>query len=160
MKPASIKQIKDELKERAPSELLELCLRLGKFKKENKELLTYLLFEANDEAEYVRTLKEEMDEAFDDVNRKSYYLIKRGIRKILTTIKKQIRYSNSKETEVDLLIHFLKNMCQFSPTYKRSKILKNTYARQTDFVEKRIAALHEDLQYDYNLRMGELEKYH
>jgi len=160
MKPASIKQIKDELQERNPSELLELCLRLGKFKKENKELLTYLLFEASDEAEYVRAIKEEMDDAFDNVNRKTYYLIKKGIRKILTTTKKQIRYSNSKETEVDLLIHFLMGMCQFAPSYKRSKILKNTYARQTEFVKKRIAALHEDLQYDYNLMMDELKKYH
>ena len=159
MKPASIKQIKDELKERNPTELLELCLRLGKFKKENKELLTYLLFEAGDEAEYVRALKEEMDEAFDDVNRKTSYLMKKGIRKILTTAKKQIRYSNSKETEVGLLIHFLQNMNQFTPSYKRSKILKNTYIRQTEFVQKRIAALHEDLQYDYNLRMDELAKY-
>jgi len=159
MKPASIKQIKDELKERNPTELLELCLRLGKFKKENKELLTYLLFEAGDEAEYVRAIKEEMDEAFDEVNRKSYYLIKKGIRKILTTTKKQIRYSNSKETEVDLLLYFLKNMVQFTPSYKRSKILKNTYARQIEFVKKRIAALHEDLQYDYNLSMQDLEKY-
>jgi len=160
MKPASIKQIKDELQERPPAELLALCLRLGKFKKENKELLTYLLFEAGDEAEYVKTLKEEMDDAFDDVNRKNYYLIKKGIRKILTTTKKQIRYSNSKETEVDLIIHFLQGMCQFTPSYKRSKILKNTYQRQTEFVKKRIAALHEDLQYDYTLQLDALKKYH
>jgi len=145
MKPASIKQIKDELQERPPAELLALCLRLGKFKKENKELLTYLLFEAGDEA---------------DVNRKNYYLIKKGIRKILTTTKKQIRYSNSKETEVDLIIHFLQGMCQFTPSYKRSKILKNTYQRQTEFVKKRIAALHEDLQYDYTLQLDALKKYH
>ena len=152
-------QIKDELKECNPTELLELCLRLGKFKKENKELLTYLLFEASDEGEYVRTIKEEMDEAFDEVNRKTYYLIKKGIRKILAVTKKQIRYSNSKETEVDLLIHFLQNMAQFTPTYKRSKILKNTYQRQLEFVRKRISALHEDLQYDYNIQLEALAKY-
>ena len=119
--------------------------------------MTYLLFEANDEAEYVRILKREMDDAFESVNRKSYYLIKKGIRKILTTTKKHVRYSNSKETEVDLLIHFLRGMHDFRPTYRRSKVLKNTYHRQMDFVKKRIAALHEDLQYDYTLLLDDLE---
>jgi len=75
MKPTSIKKIKDSLQERPPTELLALCLRLGKFKKENKELLTYLLFEAGDEAGYVHAIKEEMDDAFDDVNQKNHCMI-------------------------------------------------------------------------------------
>ena len=53
MKVASIKDIKTELKKRTNDELLELCLHLSKFKKENKELLTYLLFEAHDETGYI-----------------------------------------------------------------------------------------------------------
>ena len=48
MKAASISEIKTELKGLPPAQLTELCLRLARFKKENKELLTYLLFEAND----------------------------------------------------------------------------------------------------------------
>ena len=50
MKTAAVKDIKQELLQRSPKELLALCLRLSRFKKENKELLTYLLFEASDEA--------------------------------------------------------------------------------------------------------------
>ncbi len=49
MKPATLAQIKKELNMRSSDELLQLCLRLGRFKKENKELLTYLLFEAEDD---------------------------------------------------------------------------------------------------------------
>ena len=41
MKPATVHQLKRELQTRTPDELLQLCLRLAKFKKENKELLTY-----------------------------------------------------------------------------------------------------------------------
>ena len=44
MKAAGVKAIKDDLKMRSKEELQELCLTLSKFKKENKELLTYLLF--------------------------------------------------------------------------------------------------------------------
>ena len=64
MKAATVKQIKDELSERSPKELLEYCLRLSKFKKENKELLTYLLFEASDEESFIHSIKNEMDEQF------------------------------------------------------------------------------------------------
>ena len=42
MKAVTIKQLKDELAHKSASELKELCLHLSRFKKENKELLTYL----------------------------------------------------------------------------------------------------------------------
>ena len=58
MKAASLAQIKKELKLRSPQDIEELCLRLGRFKKENKELLTYLLFEADDEQGYIAHIKE------------------------------------------------------------------------------------------------------
>ena len=45
MKPVTIKKIKDELHYKSSQELIELCLLLSKFKKENKELLTYLMFD-------------------------------------------------------------------------------------------------------------------
>src|SRR5210317_2136201 len=116
MKAATVKQLKDELKLRSPKELLEFCLRLSKFKKENKELLTYLLFEASNEGNYVSLIKEEMDENFDQINRSNYYLIKKGVRKILRETKKHIRYSQNKETEIDLLIYFLVKLKAIVPS--------------------------------------------
>ena len=47
MKAASLKDLKIELTERSHSELLHVCLQLAKFKKENKEWMTYHLFEAS-----------------------------------------------------------------------------------------------------------------
>ena len=61
MKAASIADIKKELKEKSISELIELNLRLTRFKKDNKELLSYLLFEQHDWPAYVQSIKEEMD---------------------------------------------------------------------------------------------------
>ena len=57
MRAATIQEIKQELATVKPAQLMSLCLRLAKFKKENKELLTYLLFEAGDEAGYLRLHK-------------------------------------------------------------------------------------------------------
>ncbi|MDO9156299.1 MAG: hypothetical protein Q7U17_05460, partial [Sediminibacterium sp.] len=53
MKAASVHEIKQALLSNSSKELAELCLRLAKFKKENKELLTYLLFEAHNEEAYI-----------------------------------------------------------------------------------------------------------
>ena len=51
MKYLTLKEIKQELNALSKEEVQELCLRLSRFKKENKELLAYLLFESKDEAE-------------------------------------------------------------------------------------------------------------
>ena len=64
MKAASINEIKKELIELDSKTVQDLCMRLAKYKKENKELLTYLLFEAHDEAAFVNNVKTEMDELF------------------------------------------------------------------------------------------------
>lgn len=150
MKAVTVKKIKDELTYKTASELMEICLQLSKFKKENKELLTYLLFESHDEEAYVESIKEEINELFEKVNTKSYFYIRKSVRKILTTTKKFIRYSKKKETEVALLLHFCIKLKEFKPSIKRSPRLQNTYERQLILVRKAIDKLHEDLQYDYN----------
>ena len=156
MKAATVSELKKELSHRSPKELLELCLRLSKFKKENKELLTYLLFEASDENGYILSVKREIDFEFEQINTKSFYYIKKSIRKILRNIKKYIRYSKNKETEVELLIYFCLKLKNFSPSIRRSIALRNLYQRQIQRIKKAVSYLDEDLQYDYGVEMNEL----
>jgi len=49
MDPASLAEIKKTLMLMDRGELLDACLRLARFKKDNKELLTYMLFLSKDE---------------------------------------------------------------------------------------------------------------
>ena len=158
MKPATVKQLKDELRHRSSQELLEICLRLSKFKKENKELLTYLLLEADNEAAYIKRVKEGMDEQFEQVSNNSYYFIKKSIRKILKNVKKYSRYSGKKETEVELLIYFLIKMDRFSPSIHKDITLQNLYDRQLALVRKRLSSLHEDLQHDFEVELEQLSR--
>ena len=157
MKAATVHQIKQELKTLQPEELLELCLRLSKFKKENKELLTYLLYESADEATYVESVKEEVDRQFEEINTSTYYFIKKSVRKILRTIKKYVRYSDKKETEVELLIYFCNKLADFSPSMDGSKALRGIYDRQKEAAQKSVSALHEDLQYDFEDALSALK---
>ncbi len=156
MKAASVVSIKKELKYKSREELLDICLRLSKFKKENKELLTYLLFESEDETGYVASIKGYMDTEFEQINTKSFFYIRKSVRKILRNVKKYIRYSLKKETEVELLLYFCQKLRDFKPSIKRSTQLQNTYQRQLLLAKKTIEKLHEDLQYDYNLMVEEL----
>ncbi len=156
MKVASIKELKDELKHRSKEDLLLYVLQLSKFKKENKELLTYLLFESTNEEEYIIKIKEEVLEQFSTINTKNFYLIKKSVRKILKMIKKHIRYSKKKETEVELLLFFCSQLLELSPSIKKNTTLLNLYNRQLQMAKKGISMLHEDLQYDYELELQEL----
>lgn len=158
MKTATVKELKTELSHRKPQELLDLCLRLAKFKKENKELLTYLLFEEENEALYIENVKKEIVESFVDINKTSVYFIKKSIRKILRACTKYIRYSKKKETEVDIRLFFCHELLRMTPSLKRSTVLKNIYFQQVKMVEKAFVKLHEDLQYDYQIEVEELQK--
>lgn len=149
MKPASIKEIKTELNNRSSDELRLLCLRLAKHKVENKELLSYLLFEVNDEDHYISEIKHNIDNQFALVNRRSYYTVKKGVQKIIAEIKKNIKYSKLCVTEVELLLHFCEQLKEFKPSIQRSAVVMNIYNREKGMLGKAIGKLHEDLQFDY-----------
>ncbi len=156
MKAVSAKEIKQELNNRSQTELLNLCLRLSRFKKENKELLTYLLFESSDEEYYIKSVKDGIDEQFEKVNKKSAYFIRKSLRTILKNTKKYIRYSQKKETEVELLIYFCEKMKNFSPSIHHNKRIENIFIRLIETIDKKILFLHEDLQFDYKIELDEL----
>lgn len=156
VKISSIPQLKTELGHRSSEELLTLCLRLAKFKKENKELLTYLLFEAEDEEAYIDSVKQEMRAQFASVNTNNYYWMRKSARKILKEVKKHIRYSQKKETEVELLLGFCIQLKSLSPSIDKDKTLQNLFDRQLALVRKTINVLHEDLQYDFSRQLEEL----
>lgn len=157
MKTATVKQLKDELKYKSDKDLINLCLRLSRFKKENKELLTYLLFESDNESGYIESIEQEVDELFKTINTDSYFYIKKSVRKILRLIKKYNRYSLNKETEVELLLYFCLKLKDFKPSIRRNVTLTNIYNRQINDIKKKVSVLHEDLQYDYSLALEELK---
>jgi hypothetical protein len=149
MKAASISDIKKELTTLPPAELSALCLRLAKYKNDNKELLTYLLFEAHNEEGYVAAVKEEIDKGFIEMAGDKLYHAKKRLRKILRITNKHIRYTGSKSAEADLLIYFCTKMKLAGLLASYSVQLNNLYEQQVKKITKIVSSLHEDLQYDY-----------
>ena len=156
MKAASISEIKNELKGATPAQLTELCLRLARFKKENKELLTFLLFEAQDLDSYMQSVKAETDEALHAVNWSNLYFAKKSIRKILRTINRYSKYAGNKQVEAELLIYFCAALKTSGKPFQKSPALANLYSAQIKKINTLIATLHEDLQHDYRTAVEKL----
>lgn len=156
MKAASISEIKKELSVLAPAELAALCLRLAKYKNDNKELLTFLLFEAHNEEGYITAVKEEIDNGFAEIASDKLYHAKKRLRKILRITNKYIRYTGSKQAEAELLIYFCTKMKQSGLLSSYSIQLHNLFEQQLKKIKKVVAAQHEDLQYDYERQLRQL----
>lgn len=149
MKAASANEIKQRLKDLDKKELMDLCLRLSRYKKENKELLTFLLFESDDLPHYIHSVKEELDAIFADVNTSSVFFAKKTIRKALRTANRYIRYAGDKTVETEVLLHFCTNFQGLKLDWKRSTLLAKIYDNQIKKIDDAIDSMHEDLQYDY-----------
>ncbi|HEX6892268.1 MAG TPA: hypothetical protein VF141_16290 [Chryseolinea sp.] len=150
MKAVSVSEIKKELVNLDNKTLQELCMRLAKYKVENKELLTYLLFEAHDESSYISLVKEEIDQLFASLPQGNVYYIKKSLRKILRLTNRQIKYSGLPKTEVELRIYFCSKIVSAGIPLQKSQVLTNLYEQQLKKIKTVIEKLPEDLQYDYH----------
>jgi len=154
VKAATISEIKRALRDADPDQIVEYCLRLAKFKKDNKELLTYLLFMVEDESYYVQSAKDVIKTQFSEINSTHLYYAKKGIRKGLRMTNQFIKYSGEKTTEIELLMFFCEQMSALPLNFNRSTTMQNLYNRQVSRIEKAVASLHEDLQYDYQQQIA------
>jgi len=149
MKAATIHELRTELSNATQAELIDLCTRLARFKKENKELITYILFESVDEEAWIGNIKKEMQEQFEEMNRTNVYFMKKSLRKILRSVIKYIRYNGNPETEVRLLLSFCRMVRDNDMPVETNPVIRNLYQNQLKKIAKTVAAMHEDLQYDY-----------
>lgn len=149
MKPASLHEIKKELELQTPARLLELCMGMAKYKKDNKELLTYLLFRSEDIHIYITDVKLEMDEAFKLLPKHNVYIFTKSLRKVLRNTNKLIKHSGNKLAEAELLIYFCDKLKKSGIDVNKSTALSNLLEQQVKKITKAISYLHEDLQYDY-----------
>ena len=150
MTTASLSEIKKELHTLDQETVEGLCNRLAKYKKENKELLSYLLFEAHDERAYIENVKEELRELFKTLPSSNLYLIKKTLRKILRFANKQIKYSGIKQTELELRIFFCTKVKEARIPLHTGTVLFNLYQMQLKKIEAALSKLPEDLQADYD----------
>lgn len=157
MKTSSVSELKKELNELPPKQLVELCMQLTKFKKENKEFLDYLLFNAHDINHFTLLVKGEIDAYFDDINLNlNLYLIKKSLRKITRLIVKYCKYNQNNAFAIELHIYFCVKLKNSQIDFSQSQAIVNMYAQQLKKISTLITKLHPDLQADYLVEIDEL----
>lgn len=81
MEIAGLADIRKELIHQSPDELVELVLRLARFRQDNKALAGYWLFDRQNPTEFLRQVHQALDHGFDELNFSTGYWVKKGLRK-------------------------------------------------------------------------------
>ena len=157
MKLASVSEIKEELSHLSQNDLLAFCMRLVKFKKDNKELMNYLLFQSDNPELYLQQVKDEITALFKEINSSNLYFAKKSLRKILRITNKYIKQTGSGQVEIELLFHYCSTLQSSGIPFKKSAALNNLYLAQVKKIDKALSTLHEDLQYDYSKLVQQLQ---
>lgn len=143
-----LQDIKKEVQHLSAEQLSGLCLRLARYKKENKELLAYLLFEAHNEEAFIEQVKAEVGFAMSQLSSHSYQAAK-SVRKVLRLISKYVKFMASKPAEIELLLSFCYNYLQYINRNTSYKPMRMILIRQVQKIAANINKLHEDLRFDY-----------
>jgi len=157
MKAARVAQLRKELKYYEKDELIELCLRVAKHKKTGKELLTYLLFESKNEDQYIQSLKMHIDEVFDGLDVRYSRPTKKKLRRLSRFVNSWTNYSKKKATEVEVRIHICRKIKETTVPRRLNFFMQRFYERQRKKIDKRLPKLHEDLQFDFEEMLEELD---
>ncbi len=155
MKPEKLSDIKKELSGRSVQELTEICLRIAKYKKENKELLNYLLFDSIDPLAYAEQVKSFLETDFK-VLQEHYYYSTKSLRKIIRLMNRYAKYTASKQVDIELALWFCSNFLLYADLTSSHKPLQGLLIRQLEKISKLLPKLHEDLQFDYHSEFEEL----
>ena len=108
-----------------------------------------MLYQTSNETQFIENIKLEMTELFGDINRTNLYFAKKTIRKILRLANKNAKYSGIVTTNIELLMHFCKELNNTGLDFKKSTVLNNLYNAQIKKIKESLSTLHEDIQYDY-----------
>lgn len=148
MNSPKLAELKKELNFHELHEMKELCLRLAKYKTENKELLNYLLFYQDRKQDYVNEVKGLLEAEFEELHPSIYYVSKQ-LRKLTRIMNKHIKYIGEKDKEAELVLCFSELFIHHPISNTSHKALIGLLFRQLKRLIKLIPRLEEDLQFDY-----------
>lgn len=157
MQTYSLLEQKKELQNLMPAELIDLCLRLARFKKENKELLEYLLFHQSNPMPYVELIKKEIENGFGALTGANYTDSKK-LRKMTKLLNKQAKYVQNSDIEVDLYLCFCTHFCHAICATSSAKVVQNFFLKAVLKIEKLSHKLHEDLAFDVQQELNNIHK--
>lgn len=155
----SLTALKAELKHLSDKDLIALIAELSKFSRDNKAFLFFKLYEKENSRLYIEMIQEELEKEFQHANTKNYHYAKKAAQAIRRKLNKHLKLTKNKSDQIEVIEYFCVNLERYGYLNFRHPVIDNLYAVQVGKIEKLVTALHEDLQYDYELPIRELKKY-
>jgi len=155
LKISSLSELKKELQQLPAEDLVDLCVALAKYKKDNKEYLDYLLYSAHSKPDFIKEVKSEIGLYFSDIDRQAnLYFIKKNLRKILRVLNKYCKYLGDKPSALELHLYYCKMLKDSGIPFRKSQMIVNLYEQELKKINTLLSGIHEDLRADYT---GEIE---
>lgn len=154
MDSPKLSNIRKEINELPKEILAEYCLKIAKYKTENKEFFNYLLFYSDNTAGYINEVKMIIDEGFDSLTYSDYNSTK-VLRKLTRLMNKHIKFIAEKPSEIELALYFCSQFIDKGSPKTSHKPLIGLLFRQLKRIERIIPKLNEDLQFDYQNEFDE-----
>lgn len=157
MQLPSLAQIKKELKTLDEKELIDVIIDLSKFTRDNKAYLYFRLFEKDNPRLFVEMVEGELEWHFQNANTKSYFTAKKSAQAIRRKLNKNLKLTKDKTAQIELIAYFCEKIRAYGYLGYHHPVIENLYQAQIRKMEKLIAGLHEDLQYDYREMISQLK---
>ncbi|MFC3414573.1 hypothetical protein [Algoriphagus hitonicola] len=153
----SLAQLKKELELLPEKEKVNLISDLAKFSRENKAYLFFKLQEKENPGYFLEMIKEELDTEFQKSNASHVYYAKKSAQAIRRKLNKMLKLSKKKEDQIEAIMYFCEQLKEYGYLQFNYPVIDNLYKIQVEKVKKLILGLHEDLQYDFEMRLQDLE---
>ncbi len=157
MQIPSLAQLKKDLSYLSEKELITLITDLAKFNRENKAYLYFKLFGRDNPGLFVEMVQQELEEEFTKANRSNSYYAKKSSQTIRRKLNKFQKLSKSKTDQIDLILFLCEKLSEYGYLRFRNPVVENLYQVQLGKAKKLISGLHEDLKWDYNMKLEEFE---
>jgi hypothetical protein len=159
MNVLSISEVKKNLKHLTDDELCVIMIKLAKFKKVNKEYLSFLLLNESNESLYVEEVKEHLTELLENVNQNSIQYAKKTLRKVLRVLRQCSDFSEKDVTQLDLSVFFCNELNKLQKSIRNHSIVQGMYNREITKIDKIMKGMHEDLVADYQIEWNHLKQH-
>ena len=158
MKIASLAEIKKELQLLSQKELIAVIADLAKFSTDNKLLLYFQLYGRDHPELFKDMVQEELVNEFQMANTRNYHYAKKSLQSIRRKLNKFLKFTKDKPIQIELIAFFCEMSYEYGYLAFRHPVIENLYQLQLGKIEKLLSQLHEDLQYDYQLKVKELKE--
>jgi hypothetical protein len=158
MRSATLSDIKKEINQLPAKELAELFLLMAKFKKENKEYLSYLLFDSHNKRALLEEIKAEIKGMVLDFNGNYFrYDFKKKLRKLKAFLSKYNKFLNDKALSIEMHLYLCQTLKEYDYPYIKYGIPDAFFGQQIKRINTLMNGLHEDLRYDYGRQLEALQ---